>query len=103
MRKFAVCKPTFEANCRAAGFGSHIIGNPALIHTSVISFKSHDMKCGSVARTDHLVFPALFQWSFVFVPVHLERSCAIHFTVETGVFPLKGLCGIWGFDKRWRF
>lgn len=64
---------TFQANGSAAGSRSYIVGDFALIKTSVIFLQFNNVKCGRAAHTNHLIFPALLQWSFVFVPVNLER------------------------------
>lgn len=92
---------TFQANGCAAGSGSYIVGDFALVKASVIFLQFNNVKSGRVAHTNHFIFPALLQWPFVFVPVNLERWRAIYLTVQAGIFPMNAFYWLWSFNKGW--
>lgn len=92
---------TFQANCGATGFSSHIVGYFALIQTSVVLLQFGNVKSSRAAFTDHLMLLAVLKGSLVFVPVHLERCSAIHLTVEAGIFSQNTLYWTWSLNKGW--
>lgn len=97
----AVSVPTFQAKCGATGFNSYIVGYFALIQSGIFLLQSDNVKSGRAAFADHLIFPAVLQRSFVFVPIHLERCSAVHLTVQAGIFSLNALYWNGSLNKGW--